>query len=567
MKNIASCIKTRIALSVLMLMAMLTASAQYKMVVHTNNGTSTEFWASSVDSVTWVYSEPESSGNDEDEATVTGDASNITVYTATISSWANILDNLSSDIKIGIIYTTTGTPSKSHGTQETVSLSSLDKNSQYSLTLNNLAPSTTYYYRSFVYQSGLWFYGKVKSFTTKNQGVDMVTGVASKITCYSAIVSGSISIDSSLDYRRLEYGICYSTSAEPTINDTRLQPESYAVRQNYTCQLCALAGNTIYYYRSYAYVDGYISYGPVQSFTTKEDNVVVTGSFNEEDCTVKSELKIGAGAYSSLKLGVCYGTTETPTVKDHTETANEVDDENNYIVTLNLTNVPVGTVYYRSYVKIDGVAHYGEVKSFVREYKVPAYEYVDLGLSVKWATFNVGATKPEEYGDYFAWGETEPKSDYSWSTYKYCSSYDSMTKYCTNSRSGYNGFTDNKTVLDLEDDAAHVNWGGNWRMPTKEEQDELRNNCTWTWTTLNGVNGYKVQSKKDGYTDKWIFLPAAGSRGDSDFYSVGSFGYFWSSSLYTDDPRYAFYLYFDSGGVWRSSDYRRHGQSVRPVCP
>ena len=192
------------------------------------------------------------------------------------------------------------------------------------------------------------------------------------------------------------------------------------------------------------------------------------------------------------------------------------------------------------------------------------HEYVDLGLSVKWATCNVGATKPEEYGDYFAWGETEPKSTYNWSTYKWCNgSYDTQTKYCTNSNYGT---VDNKTVLDLSDDAARANWGGSWRMPTKAEQDELRNNCTWTWTTQNGVYGYKVTSKKSGYTNKSIFLPAAGYRDDSSLYYAGSSGYYRSSSLYTDDPYDAWGVSFDSDDVYRSSGSRGYGFSVRPVC-
>ena len=214
-----------------------------------------------------------------------------------------------------------------------------------------------------------------------------------------------------------------------------------------------------------------------------------------------------------------------------------------------------------------------EEKTFTTVYKCQKPEkldYVDLGLSVKWATCNVGATAPEEYGDYFAWGETSPKSDYSWSTYKYCKgSYDSMTKYCTNSSHGYNGFTDSKTVLDPADDAASVNWGGSWRMPTSDDWAELRNtgNCTWTWTTLNGVNGYKVVSKKSGYAGNWIFLPAAGYRNDPDLYGVGSHGLYWSSSLLTSFPYDAYYLYFYSSGVVWSELNRDYGHSVRPVCP
>lgn len=174
------------------------------------------------------------------------------------------------------------------------------------------------------------------------------------------------------------------------------------------------------------------------------------------------------------------------------------------------------------------------------------YAYVDLGLSVKWATCNVGAYKPEWYGDYFAWGETQPKSNYSESNYSYNA---------------------NPTVLPLSADAARAKWGGSWRMPTKEEQDELRDNCTWEWTTQNGVKGYKVTSKKKGYTKNSIFLPAAGFRLDSSLSSEGSYGYYWSSSLCTYNPSSAYYLDFDSSYVYWYYNSRYNGRSVRPVCP
>ena len=192
------------------------------------------------------------------------------------------------------------------------------------------------------------------------------------------------------------------------------------------------------------------------------------------------------------------------------------------------------------------------------------YAYVDLGLSVKWATCNVGATTPEEYGDYFAWGEVEPKVYYDWSTYKYCNgSSSTLTKYCNNSSYGNNGFTDTKTVLDPEDDAATVNWGGAWRMPTKAEQYELRNNCTWIWTTQNGVYGRKVT----GPNGNSIFLPAAGYMSKYGLIDAGLLGYYWSSSLYTDDPNCAYRVYFNSDLVVCYHYYRYYGLSVRPVCP
>ena len=220
--------------------------------------------------------------------------------------------------------------------------------------------------------------------------------------------------------------------------------------------------------------------------------------------------------------------------------------------------------------------------------KRPEDVYVDLGLSVKWAFCNVGASAPEEYGDYFAWGETEPYyepgyaqeypqthwkdgiSGYNWSSYKYCvGSNDNITKYCNNSSYGYNGFKDNKFTLDLEDDAAHVNWGGSWRLPTKTEINELLNstNCTWTLTSLNGVNGYLVTSKKTGYEGASIFLPAAGWYGGNHRSNVGDNGYYWSSTLYEVFAGCVYNLYFDSDYHAVSAPSRCNGLPVRAVSP
>ena len=195
------------------------------------------------------------------------------------------------------------------------------------------------------------------------------------------------------------------------------------------------------------------------------------------------------------------------------------------------------------------------------------HTWVNLGLSVRWASCNIGATAPEEYGNYYAWGETETKADYSWATYKYANGADDkFTKYCINASYGNEGFTDNKTTLEPEDDAAHVNWGGVWRMPTDAEWTELREQCTWTWTTQNVVIGYQVTSKINSNS---IFLPAAGFRVDTGLYDAGSDGNYRSSSLYEDRPYYAWYVYFRfySDLVYGGSYYRFIGQSVRPVCP
>lgn len=188
------------------------------------------------------------------------------------------------------------------------------------------------------------------------------------------------------------------------------------------------------------------------------------------------------------------------------------------------------------------------------------HEAVDLGLSVKWATCNVGANSPEEYGGYYAWGETEEKDYYDWSTYKYCrGSFIALTKYCTNS---IFGTVDNKTVLDPEDDVAHVKWGGSWRMPTLSEINELLNNCSWTWTTQNGVNGYVVTSKSNGNS---LFLPAAGNHWYENVVDSGSYGDYWSSSLNENSIDNTCYLYFYSGSRGLDDNTRCFGFSVRPV--
>ena len=187
---------------------------------------------------------------------------------------------------------------------------------------------------------------------------------------------------------------------------------------------------------------------------------------------------------------------------------------------------------------------------------VSEMEYVALGLSVKWATCNLGASKPTEYGGYYQWAGTKDVSDteinLGWDNCPYHTGNvlsSGWTKY--NTKSSY-GTVDNKTVLEAMDDAASVVLGGKWRMPTYEEWNELRytGNCSWTWTTIDGINGFKVQSKKSGYTDNWIFL----SSGD-----------YWSSSLNTDSPYEASYMILYSSGFYRSSRFRYYGLSVRPV--
>lgn len=191
-------------------------------------------------------------------------------------------------------------------------------------------------------------------------------------------------------------------------------------------------------------------------------------------------------------------------------------------------------------------------------------DWVDLDLpsGLLWAIRNVGATSPEEYGDYFAWGETQTKEVfYNWSTYRYSNGdYDQLTKYCNNSAYGYNGFTDGLTTLQPGDDAATANYGG--RTPTQAEWQELIDNTTSQWTTINGVNGRCFT----GTNGNSLFLPVAGYRWGSSLINAGSHGNYWSSSLYTDYPGDAWFFFFDSGSQGVDNGGSRYdGFTVRAV--
>ena len=263
------------------------------------------------------------------------------------------------------------------------------------------------------------------------------------------------------------------------------------------------------------------------------------------------------GSYVPMILrGVCWNTSSNPTLND-----NYVEAENGLgNFTVLLTNLVQGTNYFvRAFaVTIDGT-FYGDELSFTAE-----LEFVDLGLpsGTLWATCNVGTDTPEGYGEYFAWGETEPKDYYYWSTYQYCNgSAGTLTKYCTKSNYGYNGFVDGLITLLPEDDIATVHCGGDWRMPTEQEWRELIENTTHTNTTQNGVFG-RLFTAANGNT---LFLPAAGTKNKDGLNYVGSYGYYWSSSLDASSPNGAWYYWYNLDGYNIGSYIRCQGRSVRPV--
>ena len=480
----------------------------------------------------------------------TSSATNITTSSATIGG------NVTSDggatvTERGVCYST----SSSNPTTSNSKKSSGSGLGNFTVNLSNLSAGTKYYVRAYAINEVGTSYGPTISFTTEEPTYSkptVTTSSATYVTTSSATIGGNVTSDGGTTVT--ECGVCYSTSSStPTTSNSKKTAGSGL--GNFTVNLSNLSAGTKYYVRAYAINEVGTSYGSTISFTTEEEPSYSKPAVTTSSATnvTTSSATIGGnvtsdGGTTVTERGVCYSTSSSnPTTSNSKKSSGS--GLGNF--TVNLSNLSAGTKYYvRAYAINEVGTSYGSTISFTTEQSSSTsntengHQYVDLGLSVKWATCNVGTTKPEGYGDYFAWGETRSKSYYNGSSYTYY---------------------DNPTTLPLSADAARANWGGKWRMPTIDEFEELRNNCTWKWTTQNGVNGYKVTSNSNG---NYIFLPAAGYRDLGSLYGAGDYGYYWSSSAY--GPNYsttALYLYFYSTWKERKNDYKAAGRSVRPVCP
>lgn len=449
-----------------------------------------------------------------------------------------------------------------------------------------LYPSTTYYYATFVNVPTLSYvyWGKTYSFTTKPINKDAaVTGSVSDIGTFSAKISGTTN-------PKEVYAAGAEAFASVELSEDADFKESFEVEANddiekFNVEVKSLAPNTKYYYRTCLTAhsqneEWVVIEGSTQSFTTKpiNEDAVVTGDATNIglfNATLGGSTKLKQFDDAGIKtsVGVEVSANEDFSNARKISVTGNVDKFN-----VEVTSLSYGTkYYYRSYLKynLDSQEkyYYGGKKSFTTKGLDNSNHYVvDLGLpsGTLWATMNIGAISPEDYGDYFAWGETKGynsgKIDFNWSTYKWCKGFtNTMTKYCTEFYYGYNGFTDNKTELDPEDDAAYVLWDPAWRMPSLKQFEELINSSytTTKWTTVNGVYGRKITSLSNGNS---IFLPAAGYRYDTSLYDAGSNGYYLSRTLYSGITYDARGLGFNSSGVNMGNLSRVAGQSVRPVC-
>ncbi len=396
-----------------------------------------------------------------------------------------------------------------------------------------------------------------------------VTGLVDKFGCTYADISGYANLN-----------LLPAGSGNPVIgvevveakaetNEDAVQSTSGSLIGNiFTASFSNLSPATEYKYRSFVTYGGVTYYAnKYKTFTTMEVvNVTSTGEASDIKGTsavlsasVQTE---GVDARDNVYVGLAWSATKDAISADGNFESRKtsvlhVEDG---VFTVSLNDLSEGTTYYfASFTLVGGVYVFSSVKEFTTDVLRLETGAVDLGLSVKWASCNVGAKSPEEYGGYYAWGETEEKTDYSWSTYKWCNgSYDNLTKYCTSSSYGT---VDNKTTLDPEDDVAHVQWGGNWRMPTLDEIKELCDKCSWEWTEVNGIKGQKVT----GSNGNSIFLPAAGYRNGTEVHYRGSYGYYWSGTLYEYDSYFPYFLGFDSDDHGWNYYSRPYCRTVRPV--
>ena len=476
----------------------------------------------------------------ESPIVTTADVTDITQTTAV--SGGNITDDGGAAVTArGVCWSTSQNPTVSDNHTS-------DGNGTGSFTSNltNLTANTTYYVRAYATNENGTSYGEQKSFTTL-QNIELptvTTADVTDITQNTAVSGGNVTDDGGAAVTAR--GVCWSKDPNPTIDNSFISNGNGT--GSFTIEISGLTSATTYYIRAYATNSEGTSYGEQKSFTTLQyiqlPTVTTTIVTNVTSTTATSGGNVtDDGGATVTARGVCWSTSPDPTIDDNKTT----DGNGTGAITSQLTNLTHSTTYYiRAYATNSEGTSYGEQRYFstLSDGMINGHQYVDLGLSsgLKWATCNVGADSPEDYGNYYAWGETETKAEY------------------TQDNSVTFGQQLNDISGNAQYDAATANWGGSWRMPTKDEIRELIYNCNWTPETQNGVDGFKVTGNNGNY----IFIPASGYRDGSSLYIYGEC-YYWSSTPRQYGVEFANILYSDTEFQSEDVNYRYRGLTIRPV--
>ena len=411
--------------------------------------------------------------------------------------------------------------------------------------ITDLAANTTYYVRAYATNEQGTSYGEQKSFTTaKHIELPQVTTVEpTDITTTSAKSGGNVTFDGGDDVTAK--GICWSTSANPTTNDA-FTTDGIGEGE-YISIINDLTVNTTYYVRAYATNSLGTAYGEEYSFTTTCDlPTVVTSTVSNVGITTAQgggNITKDGGAPVTAR-GLCWATHLEPSLEDNLGFTTE--GEGTGVFTSEITGLYENTRFYvRAYATNSAGTAYGDVTTFktTDDGTIAGIEYVDLGLSVRWAPYNIGATSPTECGDYFAWGEITTKDEY------------------TEENSLTHGVYMEDIGGNPQYDAARAIWGSTWRLPSREEIEEIVAECTWEWTTIDGMNGYKITGPNGNH----IFVPAAGCFIANEIKMVGEYGMYFSYKMCGDYVNFAYGFHFGIDYYELNWLYRAFGRSIRPV--
>lgn len=418
-------------------------------------------------------------------------------------------------------------------------------------TMSDLTSNTIYYVRAYATNKKGTGYGECMTFTTLEEIIivppTVMTLNVTNVTETTATCIGSVIDDGGTAI--IEKGVCWSTMPNPTVDNAHINGGTEI--GEFTINIDNLTPNTTYYVRAYAENSEGLSYGEDICFSTLEEIVLlpptvmtnVVTNITHNSAIFNGDVVDDGGAIVTEK-GFCWSVSPDPTIYDNH--INVGADEGQFTIEIIGLN-PETTYYVKAYAVNSVDVSYGESLSFTtleEECFINGYEYVDLGLpsGLKWATCNVGSTTPEGYGDFFAWGEINTKDSY------------------TPQNSITNGYQIGDISGNEQYDAARANWGATWRLPTKEELQELLDNCVFEKNIQNGVNGYKVT----GRNGKYIFIPRAGFYSSDDHYYEGELGCYWSSTPY-ELLHSSYYLEFNAEEYVIEVGLRCNGACVRAV--
>ncbi|MBR5604523.1 MAG: hypothetical protein IKW51_10090 [Bacteroidales bacterium] len=411
--------------------------------------------------------------------------------------------------------------------------------------LTDLTDNTTYFVRAYATNEQGTSYGEQMSFTTVKH-IDLpevATVEPTNIAITSAVTGGNVTSDGGAEVTAK--GVCWSTSQNPTISDS-FSTDGIGLGE-YISIINGLTINTTYYVRAYATNAAGTAYGEEFSFTTLCDlpTVITTAITNVEITTAKGGGNVTAdGGAEVTARGLCWATHLEPTIED----SFLVEGAGLGEFTCDITGLNENTRYYvRAYATNSVGTAYGNVTTLktTDDGTIAGIEYVDLGLSVKWAPFNIGATSPTECGDYFAWGEIETKTEY------------------TEANSLTHGIYMDDIGGNPQYDAARAIWGSTWRLPSREEIEEIVAECTWEWTSVDGMNGCKITGPNGNH----IFVPAAGCYIGAELKMLGQNGMYHSYKMCGDYVNFSYGFHFGEGADNYQLDwlYRAYGRSIRPV--